>query len=244
MPAAGAMRRSPPVDQRRSGRFVHQLRRILRRFGREPRFLPCFSGVVRILSPPFGVVAYYRNYSPTPAKRGFFHARPVRSASLCAPSRALTAPLLPCPSSDAFAELHAKLPAEQDEGADPEDADEYRVKNVFWFPREARWEFLQNKAKQPSIGKLVDQAMDAIERDNPSLKGVLPKQHARRIRELRPRSGERSYKPMSDPGRPMKHACSTLHQKWAKKDNLPYPLHYPACPGANNRACMNWVFRG
>ncbi len=81
--------------------------------------------------------------------------------------------------SDAFAELHAKLVDEQDEGADPEDADEYRAVNVFWVPQEARWEFLQGKAKQPSIGKLVDQAMDAIERDNPSLKGVLPKQFAR-----------------------------------------------------------------
>ena len=81
--------------------------------------------------------------------------------------------------SDAFAELHEKLLAEQDEGADPEDADEYRAQNVFWVPQEARWEFLQSKAKQPSIGKLVDQAMDAIERDNPSLKGVLPKQYAR-----------------------------------------------------------------
>jgi len=81
--------------------------------------------------------------------------------------------------SDAFAELHAQLLAEQDEGADPEDADEYRAQNVFWVPPEARWEFLQNNAKQPKIGKLVDGAMDAIERDNPSLKGVLPKQYAR-----------------------------------------------------------------
>ena len=81
--------------------------------------------------------------------------------------------------SDAFAELHAKLLAEQDDGADPEDADEYRAQNVFWVPPEARWEFLQSKAKQPSIGKLVDEAMDAIERDNPSLKGVLPKNFAR-----------------------------------------------------------------
>ncbi len=81
--------------------------------------------------------------------------------------------------SDAFAELHEKLLAEQDEGADPEDADEYRAQNVFWVPPEARWEFLQNNAKQPKIGKLVDQAMDVIERDNPSLKGVLPKQYAR-----------------------------------------------------------------
>src|SRR3972149_2259195 len=81
--------------------------------------------------------------------------------------------------SDAFAEMHAKLTAEQGEGADPEDADEYRAANVFWVPQEARWTFLQNNAKQPRIGKLVDEAMDAIERDNPTLKGVLPKQYAR-----------------------------------------------------------------
>jgi len=81
--------------------------------------------------------------------------------------------------SDAFAEIHAKLTADQAEGADPEDPDEYRAQNVFWVPQEARWTHLQAKAKQPSIGKLVDEAMDAIERDNPSLKGVLPKQYAR-----------------------------------------------------------------
>ena len=81
--------------------------------------------------------------------------------------------------SDAFAEQHAKLCAQQDEGADPEDPDEYRAANVFWVPQEARWAHLQAKAKQPTIGKLVDEAMDAIERVNPSLKGVLPKQYAR-----------------------------------------------------------------
>ena len=81
--------------------------------------------------------------------------------------------------SDAFADQHSRLVAQQAEGADPEDPDEYRAVNVFWVPQEARWEFLQSNAKQPSIGKLVDEAMDAIERDNPSLKGVLPKQYGR-----------------------------------------------------------------
>ncbi len=81
--------------------------------------------------------------------------------------------------SDSFAEQHAKLLAEQAEGADPEDADEYRSVNVFWVPPDARWGSLQKNAKQPGIGKLIDQAMDAIERDNPTLKGVLPKQYAR-----------------------------------------------------------------
>ena len=83
--------------------------------------------------------------------------------------------------SDAFEELHSKLLAGEGEyeGADPEDADEYRAENVFWVPPEARWQHLQDNAKQPTIGKLVDDAMDAIERDNPKLKGTLTKNYAR-----------------------------------------------------------------
>jgi len=81
--------------------------------------------------------------------------------------------------SDAFEERRAQLLAEVDQGADPEHPDEYRAENIFWVPREARWEHLQGQAKQPSIGKLIDDAMVAIERDNPSLKGVLPKEYAR-----------------------------------------------------------------
>jgi type I restriction enzyme M protein len=81
--------------------------------------------------------------------------------------------------SDSFEEMHQRLLAQQDEGADPEDADEYRAENVFWVPKEARWSFLQAKAKQPNIGKLVDDAMVATERDNPRLKGILPKDFAR-----------------------------------------------------------------
>src|SRR5574341_1591254 len=81
--------------------------------------------------------------------------------------------------SDAFEEKHAALLAEKSAGADPEDPDEYRAENIFWVPREARWSFLQGKAKQPTIGKLIDDAMVAIERDNRSLKGVLPKDYAR-----------------------------------------------------------------
>ena len=64
-------------------------------------------------------------------------------------------------------------------GADPEDPDEYRAENIFWVPPAARWTYLQNSAKQPEIGKIVDDAMVAIERDNPRLKGVLPKEYAR-----------------------------------------------------------------
>ncbi len=81
--------------------------------------------------------------------------------------------------SDAFEEHHRKLEAECDQGADPEDPDEYRAVNVFWVPPEARWSILQNNAKQPTIGQIVDEAMSAIERDNPSIKGVLPKDYAR-----------------------------------------------------------------
>ena len=94
--------------------------------------------------------------------------------------------------SDAFEEQHANL---ERMTSDPksewyvkeesqryqvmEDPDEYRAENVFWVPQEARWSFLQGKAKQPTIGKLVDEAMVAIERDNPRLKGILPKDYAR-----------------------------------------------------------------
>ncbi len=94
--------------------------------------------------------------------------------------------------SDAFDERYKKLQAWT---ADPsndyyikepkarydvlEDRDEYRAANVFWVPKEARWEYLRANAKQPTIGKTVDDAMVAIERDNSSLKGVLPKDYAR-----------------------------------------------------------------
>lgn len=57
--------------------------------------------------------------------------------------------------SDAFEELYAKLKAEEINGADPEDMDEYRAENVFFVPKEARWEFLKSQAKQPTIGKTV-----------------------------------------------------------------------------------------
>ncbi|HXK42956.1 MAG TPA: class I SAM-dependent DNA methyltransferase [Anaerolineae bacterium] len=83
--------------------------------------------------------------------------------------------------SDAFEEQHAKLVADRASGADPEDPDEYRAVNVFWVPPEARWPHLKAQAKQPTIGRLVDDAMTGIERDNPALKGVLPKDYARPV---------------------------------------------------------------
>lgn len=94
--------------------------------------------------------------------------------------------------SDAFAEQHQKL--EQELGnpeskwfiKEPEarytaleDPDEYRAGKVFWVPQIARWSYIQGKAKLPEIGKVIDDAMIAIEKDNPKLKGVLPKDFAR-----------------------------------------------------------------
>jgi len=83
--------------------------------------------------------------------------------------------------SDTFEEHRAKLIAGKGDyaGANPEDPDEYKAENVFWVPQEARWSHLQASAKLPAIGKTVDDAMVAIERDNPRLKGVLPKDYAR-----------------------------------------------------------------
>lgn len=79
--------------------------------------------------------------------------------------------------SDAFKEVYEEL--NKDPTADPEDVDEYIARRVFWVPKKARWEYLQENAKKPEIGEMIDHAMDLIERDNPSLKGVLPKIYAR-----------------------------------------------------------------
>jgi len=83
--------------------------------------------------------------------------------------------------SDAFEEVYAKLQKGEGEyaDADPEDRDEYNAENVFFVPPTARWSYLQSHAKAPEIGKYIDASMDAIERDNASLKGVLPKVFAR-----------------------------------------------------------------
>ncbi len=79
--------------------------------------------------------------------------------------------------SDSFEAKRAELLADYPNGA--EDRDEYAAENVFWVPPTARWSHLQANAKQPSIGKLIDEAMIAIEKDNENLKGVLPKDYAR-----------------------------------------------------------------
>jgi type I restriction enzyme M protein len=82
--------------------------------------------------------------------------------------------------SDAFSELYDKLKTGKGEyeNANPEDPDEYLANNVFYVPEQARWKFLQDRAKQPEIGKLIDTAMDEIEKINLNLKGVLPKEYA------------------------------------------------------------------
>lgn len=79
--------------------------------------------------------------------------------------------------SDAFEAKHNALLAEDPQAA--EDRDEYLADNVFWVPKEARWSYLQANAKLPTVGTLIDEAMRAIEKDNESLKGVLPKDYAR-----------------------------------------------------------------
>jgi len=79
--------------------------------------------------------------------------------------------------SDSFEAKHADLSAEYPEGA--EDPDEYHAENIFWVPKQARWSHLQASARQPDIGKIIDDAMLEIEKVNPSLKGVLPKEYAR-----------------------------------------------------------------
>lgn len=79
--------------------------------------------------------------------------------------------------SDSFEAKYKEL--ENDEWSDPEDRDEYLAENIFWVPKEARWSQIKKNAKKPEIGVLIDQAMQAIEAENDSLKGVLPKNYAR-----------------------------------------------------------------
>jgi type I restriction enzyme M protein len=83
--------------------------------------------------------------------------------------------------SDSFEEHYNKLKEGKGDykGSDPEDKDEYKAENVFWVPKSARWSYLQANAKQPTIGKLIDDAMVAIERDNTRLKGSLNKNYGR-----------------------------------------------------------------
>ncbi len=89
--------------------------------------------------------------------------------------------------SDHFEERRAALEDElREDGIDEaqfedflEDRDEYTGHNVFWVPEGARWHHLQHQAKQPEIGQLIDEAMQLIERENPTLRGVLPRNYGR-----------------------------------------------------------------
>ena len=81
--------------------------------------------------------------------------------------------------SDAFEETRAHLEAERDQGADPDHPDEYLALRILWVPEPARWSVLQGQARQPTIGQTVDEAMTAIEKANPVLRNVLPKDYAR-----------------------------------------------------------------
>jgi type I restriction enzyme M protein len=83
--------------------------------------------------------------------------------------------------SDAFEERYAELVEMQaeDPGIDPEEEDEYIAEGYFWVPPDARWQVLKDNAKQPAIGTLIDGAMESLERANPTLRDVLPKQYAR-----------------------------------------------------------------
>lgn len=83
--------------------------------------------------------------------------------------------------SDSFEELYLKIKEGKGDfsGANPEDADEYRAENVFFVPQISRWTYLHSRSKLPSLGKDIDDAMEAIEKENPTLKGILPKVYAR-----------------------------------------------------------------
>ena len=80
--------------------------------------------------------------------------------------------------SKASEERPAKLKAEKAPGADAENPDEYRAVNVFWVPPKARWAYLKTQAKQPAIGRIVDDAMAGVERDNPALQGASPRDYS------------------------------------------------------------------
>jgi type I restriction enzyme M protein len=78
--------------------------------------------------------------------------------------------------SDSFTERYNSI---VEQGGDPEDRDEFLAENVFYVPKDARWNYLLDNAKSPEVGVLIDRAMDAIEAENPQLKGVLPKVYAK-----------------------------------------------------------------
>jgi type I restriction enzyme M protein len=80
-------------------------------------------------------------------------------------------------TADANSQYHTKN--DKDRNVVLEDRDEYTAKNIFWVPASARWDIIQKDAKKPTIGQVIDNAMDLIERENRSLKGILPKNYAK-----------------------------------------------------------------
>src|SRR5690606_5664140 len=90
--------------------------------------------------------------------------------------------------SDRFELKHSEL-LSSDHADDAEERDFYTAENIFWVPAEARYKAIQDRAKQPTVGAIIDNAMDAIERENPTLRGVLPKNYAREALDKR-RLGE------------------------------------------------------
>ncbi len=136
--------------------------------------------------------------------------------------------------SDAFKAKYDDLAARQDtDYTDPEDRDEYAAENIFWVPKEARWDKLQAGAKQPTIGKLIDDAMVAIEKENPSLKGVLPKNYSRpaldkhRLGELIAVQYVRLGRPAAKGGRPLEIRCTTGKQRRLRLDSTLHPSSGP-----------------
>ena len=92
--------------------------------------------------------------------------------------------------SDRFEAKRTSLLEARGEAA-AEDRDRYMAENIFWVPKNARWPHLQANAKQPGVGKLIDDAMIAIEKENPALKGVLPKDYSRLHSAATPRRTDR-----------------------------------------------------
>ena len=124
-----------------------------------------------------------RKPAPRTASRPSSGSRPTCSATTWTPPSTSTSCSGSSSSSTSATRSRPSTPSwpprPPAEGADPEDPDEYKAASIFWVPREARWSHLKAQAPQPTIGRTVDDAMDAIERENPTLKGVLPKDFAR-----------------------------------------------------------------
>lgn len=129
--------------------------------------------------------------------------------------------------------------AEQAQGADPEDRDEYLAEGIFWVPKEARWSVLRAAAKQPEIGSLIDKAMEAIERENPKLKDVLPKGYARPTLDKR-RLGE-LIDLISNIG-PGRERAPVKRHTWASLRILPSSVR--VCGRQEGRRVLHSAIRG